>query len=623
MLHTHKKYWAARFGIAKVLPMTREEMDELGWTECDIILISGDAYIDHPAFSTGIVGRYLHHEGFRVGVVAQPKCDADYLALGVPKLFWGINSGNMDSLVNHYTSEKRRRHDDAYTPGGKAGARPDRAAVVYAKACRRLAPDVPIVIGGIEASLRRMAHYDYWKDEVMPSILVDSGADILSFGSGEWSLETIAHGLSYRWSLDKFYGLPGIAVLCDALPENLVIRDDSSGNRRGEYDVRRVPSFEEVKTNKKAFAEASRLQILETRVGGHGIVQKHGNRELWIGPIPEPLNTKEIDSIYDLPFSRKPHPSYGDAKIPAYDMIKTSVTIMRGCFGGCAFCSIAAHEGRVIQSRSPESVAHEVLTICKEYPKGKASISDIGGPSANMYCMGGKNPVICKQCTKPSCLVPKICKNLNTDHTPVIELYRKIRALPEVKNVFIGSGIRYDLALKSPEYIREVAQYHTSGYLKIAPEHVNNKVLGLMLKPNVEIFDEFCEIFKKASQECAKNQYIIPYFISSFPGCGDREMLDVAQWLMKRHLFVDQVQSFLPTPMSAATTMYYTGYTPYLPIEGQQPIWSAKSHDARDRQKAILRYHAPENINFVKGLMRKYGMNSSYSGGPHHRPSKR
>ncbi len=606
MLHTHKKYWASRLGTAEILPMTRDEMDFLGWKECDIILISGDAYIDHPAFSTGIVGRYLHAEGFRVGVVAQPQKDEDFLALGTPKYFWGINSGNMDSMVKHYTSEKRRRHDDAYTPGGKAGARPDRAVTVYAKTCRRLAPDIPIIIGGIEASLRRMAHYDYWRDIVMPSILIDSGADILSFGSGECSLENIAHGLSYGWELERFQGLPGIAMMCDALPQNLRIRDDSEGNRRGEYDVRRLPSFEEVKASKKAFAEASRLQILETRVGGHGLVQKHGSKELWIGPIPDPLTTAEIDSIYDLPFSRKPHPAYGDLRIPAYDMIKTSVTIMRGCFGGCAFCSIAAHEGRVIQSRSPESIEREVLKICSNSPKGRAVISDIGGPSANMYCLGGKNTDICRQCTRPSCLAPKICKNLNTDHTPTIELYRRIRNLTQVKNVFIGSGVRYDLALSSPEYIQELARFHTSGYLKIAPEHVNHKVLELMLKPDAHIFDKFCDIFMNASEKCGKKQYIIPYFISSFPGCGDSEMLDVARWLMDHHMFVDQVQSFLPTPMSAATTMYYTGFTPYLPIEDQTPIQSAKSRADRERQKAILRYHDPQNAGLVKSLLRKY-----------------
>ena len=606
MLHTHKKYWAARLGIAPVLPMSRAEMDILGWNECDIILVSGDAYIDHPSFSTGIVGRYLHHEGFRVGVVAQPKTDADYLALGKPKLFWGINSGNMDSMVNHYTSEKRRRHDDAYTPGGKAGARPDRAVIVYSKKCRALAPDVPIVIGGIEASLRRMAHYDYWKNRVLPSLLVDAEADILSFGSGEYALETIAHGLSYRWELDRFLGMPGIAMMCDRLPDTLIVREDTSGKRDGEYHVRRVPSYEDVRDDKKAFAQASRLQILETRAGGHGLVQRHGARELWIGPLPEPLSTQDLDSIYDLPFSRKPHPAYGDQKIPAYDMIRTSVTIMRGCFGGCAFCSIAAHEGRVIQSRSPESIEKEVLKICAESSKGRTSISDIGGPSANMYQMGGHNKEICKACTRPSCLVPKICKNLNTDHRPIINLYKHIRNLPEVKNVFIGSGIRYDLALKSPEYIEELARHHTSGYLKIAPEHIHPKVLSYMLKPDAAIFDRFCDIFTKASHACGKKQYIIPYFISSHPGCGDREMLDVARWLMNRHLFVDQVQSFLPTPMSASTTMYYTGFTPYLPIEGQSPIWSAKKTEDRERQKAILRYHAPENNAFVRDLMRKY-----------------
>ena len=606
MLHTHKKYWAARLGTAPVLPMSREEMDALGWTECDIVLVSGDAYIDHPAFSTGIVGRFLHHEGFRVGVVAQPQNDADFLALGIPKLFWGINAGNMDSLVNHYTSEKRRRHDDAYTPGGIHGARPDRAVIQYSKTCRRLAPNTPIVIGGIEASLRRIAHYDYWSDSVMPSILVDSAADLLSFGSGEWALEHIAHGLSYRWSLDKFAGLPGIALLCDKLPQSLIIRDDPRHDRQGKYDVRRIPSYEHVQNDKLAFAEASRLQILETRPGGHGIVQRHGNRELWVGPIPEPLSTQDLDSIYDLPFSRKPHPSYGNKTIPAYEMIKTSVTIMRGCSGGCAFCSIAAHEGRVIQSRSSQSVIQEIENIAQSLQKSSLTISDVGGPSANMYQMTSKNAELCQKCTRPSCLVPRLCPNMNADHQPTLDLYRKVRQQPCVKHAFIGSGIRYDLALFSPEYIREVARHHTSGFLKIAPEHVNNRVLKLMLKPEASIFDKFCDIFNRASQECGKKQYIIPYFISAFPGCGDREMLDVTRWLMARHLFVDQVQSFLPTPMSAATTMYYTGFNPYFPIQGQTPIQSAKSHRERDRQKAILRYHAPENREFVQRLLRQY-----------------
>ena len=611
MLHTHKKFWAARLGTAPVLPMTREEMDCLGWDVCDIVLVGGDAYIDHPSFSTGIVGRFLHAEGFRVGVVAQPKCDADYLALGVPALFWGINSGNMDSMVNHYTAEKRRRHDDAYTPGGRAGARPDRALTVYARACKRLAPDVPVVIGGIEASLRRVAHYDYWSDTVMPSILVDSGADLISFGSGEWTLEQVAHGLSYQWPSERFPGMPGVAVMVDSLPGELRVRDDDRPGHSGDYDVRRLPSFEEVKRDKRAFARASRLQILETRVGGHGLVQKHGSRELWVGPIPEPLSTEDLDSVYDLPFSRQPHPSYGEKRIPAFDMIKTSVTTMRGCFGGCAFCSIAAHEGRVIQSRSPESIAREVRAICAMEPKKTATISDIGGPSANMYKMTSKNPDVCAKCTKPSCLVPQICKNMNTDHGPIIELYRKIRDIAEVKHVFISSGIRYDLAMLSPEYIREIAKYHTSGYLKIAPEHINNRVLELMLKPNASIFDKFCEIFTKTSQECGKKQYIIPYFISAHPGCGEREMLDVAQWLMKRRMFVDQVQSFMPTPMSASTTMYYTGYTPYLPIDGQTPIETAKSRTDREAQKAILRYHDPKNTAYVKRLMRYYRMGGS------------
>jgi len=587
--------------------MTRDEMDALGWDSCDIILVSGDAYVDHPAFSTGIVGRYLHAEGFRVGVVAQPQKDADYLALGLPNLFWGISAGNMDSMVNHYTSDKRRRSDDAYTPGGQAGARPDRALQVYARTCRRLAPSLPIVIGGIEASLRRIAHYDYWHDRVMGSILIDAGADLLCFGSGEYAIETIAHGLSYGWPIARFGGIPGIGISLDALPPQLAVREDMGASRSTAYDVRRLPDFETVARDKRAFAEASRLVLLETRLGGHGLVQRHKNQEVWLGLLPEPLTTHDIDSIYDLPFSRKPHPSYTPQRIPAYDMIRTSVTAMRGCFGGCAFCSIAAHEGRIIQSRSQESIAREVLAICAQAPKGKEVISDVGGPSANMYGMGAKNLAQCAACTRPSCLVPKICPNMQTDHGPTLALYQHIRNLPQVKHLFIGSGVRYDLALLSHDYIRELAQYHTSGYLKIAPEHVNDNVLKLMHKPKAEAFDTFCDIFMAQSKACGKKQYIIPYFIASHPGCGEREMLDVAHWLSARKLFVDQVQNFLPTPMSAATTMYYTGYNPNLPIEGQTPnIWSAKSKTDRTRQKAILRYHDPENAPLVQALMKKY-----------------
>ncbi|MFA5623543.1 MAG: YgiQ family radical SAM protein [Bradymonadales bacterium] len=609
MIFSHKKFWAHRLGPVPVLPMTREEMDLYGWDACDIILVGGDAYVDHPAFSTGIVGRFLEAQGFRVGVIAQPRVDRDddFLRLGLPRLFWGINAGNMDSMVNHYSSDKRRRSDDAYSPNAKAGLRPDRALSVYSKICRRLAPDIPIVIGGIEASLRRVAHYDYWANRVMPSILCDTGADILSFGNGEAALESISHGLSYGWELSRFLGERGVGMLVDRLPDDMRIREDfGEAAMRGEYDFRRLPAYEEVRNSAWDFAVASRLQLTETRQGGAGLVQRHGDKELCLGKIPEPLSTRELDAVYELPFSRKPHPSYANARIPAFDMIKTSITIMRGCFGACAFCSIAAHEGRVIQSRSPDSVVREVQAIAVAENKDNVVISDLGGPSANMYEMTAKDSEKCLNCRRQSCIYPNICNNLNVSHEPTLKLYERVRKLESVKQVFINSGIRYDLALKHKEYIEALAKHHSSGYLKIAPEHSNPAVLKLMMKPSIETYDEFSRIYIEKSRECGKKQYIIPYFIAAHPGSGDNEMLDLVRWLKSRKLFVDQVQTFLPTPMSPASTMYWTGYNPLKPLSKDSPrIYSAKSTADRQRQKAILRYHDPKNKALVEKLLRR------------------
>lgn len=610
MIFTHKKFWAHRLGPVPVLPMSRQEMQDYAWDECDIILVSGDAYIDHPSFSTGIVGRFLEAQGFRVGVIAQPRIDKDddFLRLGIPRLFWGINAGNMDSMVNHYSSDKRPRSNDAYSPGGKSGLRPDRAVSVYSKICKRLAPDVPILVGGIEASLRRVAHYDYWANKVFPSILCDAPADILAFGNAEWALEQIAHSLSYGWKLSRFLGNPGIAMLCDTLPADFVLRTDFGDTRSTEpYAFRRLPSFEEVQHSPYHFALASRLQILETRHGGSGLVQKHGTKELCLGPIAEPLSTQELDRVYELPFSRKPHPSYGNARIPAFDMIKESITIMRGCFGACAFCSIAAHEGRIIQSRSEDSIVKEVECIAKAENKEQIVITDLGGPSANMFAMHALDSEKCKHCLRPSCLIPKPCPNLNTSHQACLKLYERVRKLPHVKHIFVSSGIRYDLALKDPAYIETLAKYHTSGYLKIAPEHSNNAVLQLMMKPSIESYNKFATIFEEKSRECGKKQYIIPYFIAAHPGCGDKEMIDLVRWLQSRKLFVDQVQTFLPTPMSASTTMYWTGYNPLKPIHKDSPrIPSAKTTTERQRQKAILRYHDPKNKALVMALLRQF-----------------
>ena len=591
-LFTFRKFWAHRFGTAPILPTSREEMDLLGWDSCDIIFVTGDAYIDHPSFAAGILGRFLEAQGFRVGIVPQPrwKSDEDFLALGIPNLFWAINAGNMDSMVNHYTSDKRKRSDDAYSPDGRAGMRPDRAVRVYTQRCRKISPDTPIVIGGIEASLRRIAHYDYWENRVLPSILFDCPADILSFGNGERSLEVIAHGLSYGWALSDFVGMPGIAMRLPKLPESWKVREDDEDKRSTDpYDVRRLPAYEDVSSDKFAFAVASRLQMLETRPGGHGLVQRHGNEELWVGNIPAPLSTAEMDTIYGLPFSRKPHPRYEGHRIPAFDMIKNSITIMRGCFGGCAFCSIAAHEGRVIQSRSEDSICEEARAICEEQRKNHAIISDVGGPSANMYRMNAKDPKKCELCQRFSCLYPKPCPNMNTDHQPLRRLYSKIRAMSEVSHLFIGSGIRYDLALLDPDYIKDLVKYHVSGYLKIAPEHISDSVLKLMMKPGHEKFEAFCDYFKRFSADIGKKQYIVPYFIAAHPGCTKQDMAEIATWLRKHNMRAEQAQTFLPTPMSASTTMYYTGYNPLKPLQRDMPlIQSAKNIRDRQEQKNIL-----------------------------------
>jgi uncharacterized radical SAM protein YgiQ len=546
----YRPYWAKRFGTSKMLPMSREEMDDLGWDSCDIILVTGDAYIDHPSFGMALVGRLLEAQGFRVGIIAQPDwSDAEaFKVLGKPNLYFGITAGNMDSMVNRYTADRKIRSDDAYTPDAAAGKRPDRAVLVYSQRCREAFSDVPLVIGSIEASLRRIAHYDYWSDKVRRSVLVDSKADILLYGNAERALIELSHRLGKGESIADITDIRGTAFLRKKIPEGWQEVASTNLDRPGKieapidpyemkmgagtsceneakkdevalpegtqavqivrkpradraFQVVRLPSFEEVAKDPVLYAHASRVLHLEANPGNaRALIQKHGDREVWLNAPPIPLTTKEMDYVYDLPYARKPHPVYGDAKIPAWEMIRFSVNIMRGCFGGCTFCSITEHEGRIIQSRSEESILKEVEEIRDKVEGFTGVISDLGGPTANMYRMACKSPEIEKSCRKLSCVYPGICENLNTDHSALIQLYRKARNLKGIKKILIGSGLRYDLAVTSPEYVKELVQNHVGGYLKIAPEHSEENVLSKMMKPGMGAYDKFKEMFERFSK---------------------------------------------------------------------------------------------------------------------------
>ncbi|MFL5308327.1 MAG: YgiQ family radical SAM protein [Polyangia bacterium] len=659
-LFTRRKYWAERFGVAPVLPMSRAEMDALGWDSCDVILVTGDAYVDHPSFGMALVGRLLEAQGFRVGIIAQPdwRSAEPFQALGRPTVMWGVTAGNMDSMVNRYTSDRRLRHDDAYTPGGEGGGRPDRAVIVYAQRCREAFGDVPVVLGGIEASLRRIAHYDYWSDKVRRSILVDAKADLLVYGNGERAIVEIAHRLAAGEAPEEIRDVRGTAFTrpagerpadwgeldsrqvdtpgalappvdpyadttaagcAPAVPAPAVL--PAAGLRPRPDRARtviRLPDADAVAADPVLYAHASRTLHVEANPGNaRALVQRHGDRDVWLNPPPLPLPTADLDRLYELPYTRRSHPSYGDAKIPAYDMIRFSVTIMRGCFGGCTFCSITEHEGRVIQNRSEASILREIETVRDTVPGWRGVISDIGGPTANMYRLACKSPEIESACRLPSCVYPGICPNLNTDHSALIQLYRKVRAVPGVKKVLIASGVRYDLASTSPEYVRELATHHVGGYLKIAPEHTEEGPLSLMLKPGIGTFEKFKRLFNEASEKAGKKQYLIPYFIASHPGTTDRDMLALALWLKKNRYRADQVQTFLPSPMATATAMYHTGHNPLRRLRrGPPTVAVAKAGKTRRLHKAFLRYHDPANWPLLRQALRRMGRGDLIGNGP-------
>nr|WP_255216316.1 YgiQ family radical SAM protein [Pseudenhygromyxa sp. WMMC2535] len=653
-----RKYWAKRFGVAPFLPTTRAEMDALGWDTCDVVLVTGDAYVDHVSFGAAVIGRVLERQGFRVGILTQPDWRSvdDFMALGVPALFWGVTGGNMDSLVNHYTSDRKRRSDDAYTAGGEAGQRPDRAVIVYSERCREanaLAVETggeaaPVVLGGIEASLRRIAHYDYWSDKVRRSVLLDARADMLIYGNAERAIIELAHRLAEREPIAAIDDLRGTAIVRRELPEDFVELDSSEVDQPpGLVRLRRVrqretprertavrlPSFEVVRNDKLLYAHASRVLHQEANPhNGRALVQRHGNRELWVNPPPIPLTTEEMDAVYELPFQRRPHPRHEPGgNIPAYEMIKTSVMLMRGCFGGCSFCSITEHEGRIIQSRSKDSVIREIELIRDTVPGFTGIISDVGGPTANMWRLGCKSPQIEASCRKPSCVYPGICENLRTDHSELIALYREARALPGVKKIFVASGLRYDLAVESPEYVRELVSHHVGGYLKIAPEHVADGPLSKMMKPGVGTYDRFKALFERYSAQAGKKQYLIPYFIAAHPGTTNEDMLELALWLKQNGFRPDQVQAFLPSPMATATAMYHSGRNPLHPLhrdvegeggeegsEGSERVEVPKGLELRRLHKAFLRYHDPNNWPMLRAALQRMGREDLIGNGKHH-----
>lgn len=661
-IQSYRHYWAKRFGVASILPTTREEMDDLGWDSCDIILVTGDAYIDHPSFGMALVGRLLEEQGFRVGIIAQPDWqDASaFKALGKPNLYFGITAGNMDSMVNRYTADRKIRSDDAYTPDAAPNKRPDRAVLVYSQRCRQAFPKVPLIIGSIEASLRRIAHYDYWSDKVRRSVLVDSKADILLYGNAERALVEISHRIAKGEPVHEIQDIRGTAYMRKTIPDGWDEIESTKLDRPGHVDkpvdpyemkmgkgdascatgtaksdlpegtkpialvpkvrekkpkadrskqVVRLPDYEEVSTDPVLYAHASRVLHLESNPGNaRALIQKHGDREVWLNPPPIPLTTKEMDYIYDLPYARKPHPSYKNAKIPAWEMIRFSVNIMRGCFGGCTFCSITEHEGRIIQNRSEASILKEVEEIRDKVDGFTGVISDLGGPTANMYRIACKSEKIEKSCRKLSCVYPDVCENLNTDHSALIQLYRKARNIKGVKKILIGSGLRYDLAVKSPEYVKELVQHHVGGYLKIAPEHSEENVLNKMMKPGMGAYDEFKVMFEKYSAEAGKKQYLIPYFIAAHPGTTDEDMLNLALWLKRYSFRLDQVQNFTPTPMAMATAMYHSGKNPLRKVtQNSEAVPVPKAGGVRKLHKAFIRYHDPANWPMLREALKKMG----------------
>jgi uncharacterized radical SAM protein YgiQ len=621
----YRPYWAKRFGVAPFLPMSRTEMEVLGWDSCDVIIVTGDAYIDHPSFGMALIGRLLEAQGFRVGIIAQPDWTSatDFRRLGKPNLFFGITAGNMDSMVNRYTADRKIRSDDAYTADAAPGKRPDYAVTVYAQRAREAYKDVPIVIGGIEASLRRIAHFDYWSETVKRSVLADSKADLLLYGNAERALVEVAHRLARGMPIDTMRDLRGTAFMVRTgwIPSP----DWHDATKRSAHDDRtltyvRLPDYETVKTDKVAYAEASRHFHLESNPGNaRALVQKHGSRDLWLNPPPIPLTTAEMDHIYSLPYARAPHPSYGDAKIPAWEMIRFSINIMRGCFGGCTFCSITEHEGRIIQSRSEASILHEIEEIRDKTPGFTGVISDLGGPTANMYRMACKDAAIEAACRRLSCVYPDICPNMNTDHSALIHLYRNARQVAGVKRILIGSGLRYDLAVRSPEYIRELVTHHVGGYLKIAPEHTEEGPLSKMMKPGMGTYEKFKRLFEVASKAAGKEQYLIPYFIAAHPGTTDADMLELALWLKKNGFRLDQVQTFLPTPLAIATGMWHSGKNPLKRVsKDSEDVAVVRGGRQRKLQKAFLRYHDPKNWPLLREALKEMGRADLIGNGKRH-----
>jgi len=714
-LTSYRKYWAARFGTSRFLPMNRAEMEQLGWDSCDVVLVTGDAYVDHPSFGMAVIGRLLEAQGFRVGIIAQPDWQSadPFRVLGKPNLFWAVTAGNMDSMINRYTADRKIRSDDAYTPGAEGNKRPDHAAIVYSQRCREAFKDVPIVLGGIEGSLRRIAHYDYWSDKVRRSIVVDAKCDLLLYGNADRAIVEIAHRLAARQPVHSITDVRGTAFVrraddasgkdwfeinstsvdtpgrvedhvnpyqttseqaagqgsscakddADAKgtpdathsgavgaastratagkPLNFVPNPALAGKSKApprERSVIRLPSYEQVRSDPVLYAHASRILHLETNPGNaRALVQAHGEgvtaRDVWINPPPIPLTTAEMDYVFDLPYARSPHPAYADengshdhaTKIPAWEMIRFSINIMRGCFGGCTFCSITEHEGRIIQSRSEESVIKEIEDIRDKVKGFTGTISDLGGPTANMYRLGCRSPEIEAACRKPSCVYPGICQNLTTNHDPLIQIYRRGRALKGVKKILIGSGLRYDLAIRSPEYVKELVTHHVGGYLKIAPEHTESGPLTKMMKPGIGNYDKFKQMFDKFTLEAGKKQFLIPYFIAAHPGTSDEDMMNLAIWLKKNGFRADQVQTFYPSTMATATAMYHTGINTLKGVHRDmgpggrgEKVDVVRGEKRRRLHKAFLRYHDPNNWPLLRDALKAMGRADLIGNGKHH-----
>ncbi|MEC4721196.1 YgiQ family radical SAM protein [Noviherbaspirillum sp. CPCC 100848] len=641
--------------------MSRAEMDALGWDSCDVILITGDAYIDHPSFGMALIGRLLEKQGFRVGIISQPdwhSADA-FRALGRPNLYFGVTAGNMDSMINRYTSDRKIRSEDAYTANGDPDKRPDRAVTVYAQRAREAFPDVNVVIGSIEASLRRIAHYDYWSDKVRRSVLPDSKADILLYGNAERALVELTHRLAAGEPIRSIRDLRGTAFMVpsgwkpapdwseanstrydtpgriephadpyemkskepsscattDAAPQEkpvlILSREERQAALREQRSktVVRLPAYEAVKDDPVLYAHTSRILHLESNPGNaRALVQAHGERDVWLNPPPLPLAMDEMDGVYDLTYARAPHPAYGKARIPAWEMIRFSVNIMRGCFGGCTFCSITEHEGRIIQSRSEPSILREIELIRDKTKGFTGTISDLGGPTANMYRLACKDKKIEESCRRLSCVYPTICSNLNTDHSKLVQLYRKARAIPGIKKILVSSGLRYDLAVRSPEYVKELVTHHVGGLLKIAPEHSEEGPLTKMMKPGMGSYYAFKEMFERYSKEAGKEQYLIPYFIAAHPGTTDEDMLKLALWLKQNNFQLDQVQTFLPTPMAMATAMYHSRKNPLHKISADsEAVETVRTGKIRRLHKAFLRYHDPENWPMLREALQRMG----------------